>query len=65
MKPKQKKYAENEEKRFNWLQQRREAFCNGKEARKRGITVRQYVTGLGMVYDEELTSPVYCAGCCD
>lgn len=57
MKPKQKKYAENEEKRFNWLQQRREAFRNGQEARKRGITVRQYVTGLGMVYDEELDEP--------
>ena len=57
MKPKQKKYGENEERRFNWLQQRREAFRNGQEARKRGITVRQYVTGLGMVYDEEIDEP--------
>ena len=36
IKPKQKKYGENEERRFNWLQQRREAFRNGQEARKRG-----------------------------
>lgn len=50
--------GKEEENRRRYLETRQLAIENGKEAAKRGISVREYVEEiLGKVYDEELDEP--------
>lgn len=52
--------GKEEENRRRYLETRQLAIENGKEAAKRGISVREYVEEiLGKVYDEELDVVVW------